>query len=63
MRHHNINKVSRKIRPIVKIDPKGKLVTAYEYRRNEDDYQFNAPIDKYFTDMKVNKLIYETRQE
>ena len=32
-------------------------------RLHEHDYHFNAPIDQYFHDHEVNKLIYETRNE
>ena len=34
-----------------------------EKKIDENDYNFDKPIDKYFTDHKVNKLIYETRLE
>lgn len=47
--------------PIVKIDSDGTFFVDYEYRINNDDYGFNDPLDSYFKDKKVEKLIYETR--
>ena len=49
------------MRPVVKIDPNGEIKIMHEFRVNADDYGFNAPIDKYFDDESVDKLIYETR--
>lgn len=46
---------------MVEIDEKGNYVTYTIHKKNDDDYQFNKAIDKYFTDVSVNKLIYETR--
>ena len=47
--------------PVVEIDAEGNYVTYNIHKKNDDDYQFNKAIDKYFTDVSVNKLIYETR--
>ena len=53
----------RKKRPVVTIKANGEFDNNLENFKGEDDYHFNKPIDKYFKDNKVNKLIYETREE
>ena len=55
-------KPHRKKRPVVHIGPNGELGTRLESKSHEHDYHFDKPIDTYFTDHKVNKLIYETRR-
>ena len=59
-------KPSRKQKPIVKFkpdNPHGELVYEFENRRHDNDFQFNQPIDKYYKNEAVNKLIFEVRQE
>ena len=34
-----------------------------ERKLHENDYHFDKPIDKYFDDHKVNKLIYENKKD
>lgn len=51
----------RKLRPVVHIKENGELTTTMEHFQHENDFHFNQPIDKYFKNDKVNKLIYETR--
>ena len=41
----------------------GEFVTRMERKMHKNDYHFDKPIDKYFTDHKVNRLIYESRKE
>lgn len=48
---------------MVIINKAGEFDTIKEVIDNENDYCFNKPIDKYFTDVKVNKQIYETARE
>ena len=54
---------SRKIRPIVQIDTNGDLKTTMEVKQNKSDFNRNAPLDKYFNNTKVDKLLYDTRKE
>lgn len=51
------------MRPMLQVNKHGELVTRMERKLDENDYHFDKPIDKYFTDHKVNKLIYESRKE
>ena len=44
---------------MLKIDANGDFKVMHEFNCN--DYGFNAPIDSYFEDEEVNKLLYETR--
>ena len=54
-------KISKKIRPVVKIEQNGQFKTIHEWRNNHSDFGFVAPIDKFFKDKKVNRLIYKTK--
>ena len=60
---YNGMKPRRKIRPVVHIGQNGEMITRMERKQHEHDYHFDKPIDKYFDDHKVNKLIYENKQE
>ena len=51
------------MRPILQVNKHGELVTRMERKLDENDYHFDKPIDKYFNDHKVNKLIYENKKE
>ena len=51
----------KKVQPVVKIDTNGDFKVMHEF--SHPDYGFNAPIDQYFDNEEVNKLLYETRQD
>lgn len=53
----------RKKRPVVQIGPTGELSTRLERKLHENDFHFDKPVDEYFADHKVNKLIHDTRRE
>lgn len=55
--------MSRNIKPVVKIDANGDFKVHQEYKIRSQDYGFNLPIDKFFKDKRINKLIYDSRQE
>lgn len=54
---------SKRIRPIVEIDKNGEFYTIHEQKTSQKNFGFVKPIDKFFKDKKINKLIYDTKKE
>ena len=60
---YNQGKYNNKMRPVVMYNPEGDLYVHIEHKKHEHDYNFNAPIEQYYNDHKLNKLLYETQHD
>ena len=54
---------NKKRRPVAIIGQNGEFKTIQVKKDHENDFLFDKPIDKFFEDHNVNRLIYETRLE